>query len=150
LNPLESILRLCAASAPEPWYPRLYAKQSGVDSQALGLCLEELWLSGLIEKSPGNGETGPAISLTREGERVLLDPEALRRLRAGEGLSPNDRGALTRQALRGRLRPLVTVLLVLSNVLVFAVGYYKARQEGEGANFFNGEVNLPVLKLLEG
>ena len=150
LNPLESILRLCAAAAPEPWYPRLFAKQSGVDAQALGLCLEELWLSGLIEKSPGNDETGPAISLTREGERVLLDPEALRRLRAGEALSPNDRGALIRQALRGRLRPLVTVLLVLSNVLVFAAGYYQARQEGQDANFLSGAVNRPVLKLLEG
>ncbi|HEY7312154.1 MAG TPA: rhomboid family intramembrane serine protease [Gemmataceae bacterium] len=150
LNPLESILRLCAASAPEPWYPRLYAKQSGVNAQALGLCLEELWLSGLIEKSPGNDETGPAISLTREGERVLLDPEALGRLRAGEALSPNDRAGLIRQALSGGLRPLVTVLLVLLNVVVFAVGYFNARAVHADNAFLSGDQTVAaVLTILD-
>ncbi|HEY7428241.1 MAG TPA: rhomboid family intramembrane serine protease [Gemmataceae bacterium] len=147
LNPLESILRMCAASAPEPWYPRLYAKQTGVDTRALGRCLEELWLDGLIEKKPGNEETGPAISLTREGERVLLDPETLRRLRAGEPLSSGDRGAVIRQALRGRLRPRITVLLVLLNVLVFAAGYFKAREVGADTAFLSGSPK--VAQILE-
>jgi rhomboid protease GluP len=138
LNPLESILRMCAACAPEPWYPRLYAKQTGVDPRALAYCLEELWLSGLIDKKPGNEETGPCISLTREGERVLLDPEALRRLRADEPLSSSDRGAIIRQALRGRLRPRITVLLVLLNVLVFAAGYWLASQKGLDSAFLRG------------
>ncbi|HEY7159488.1 MAG TPA: rhomboid family intramembrane serine protease [Gemmataceae bacterium] len=150
LNPLESILRLCAASAPEPWYPRLYAKQTDVDPRALAYCLEELWLNGLIDKKPGNEETGPCISLTREGERVLLDPEALRRLRAGEPLSSSDRGAVIRQALRGRLRPRITVLLVLLNVLVFAAGYWYARQKGLDSDFLRGiPMTVPVAHLLE-
>lgn len=138
LHPLETILRLCAAAAPEPWYPRLFAKQQGVDRHALGQCLEELWLSGLIERADGGPEKGPAISLTREGQRVLLDPEALRRLRAGEPLSSSDRGAVVRQALRGRLRPLVTVALVLLNVLVFAWGYLEAHSKQLDTDFLRG------------
>jgi membrane associated rhomboid family serine protease len=142
LHPLETILRLCAAAAPEPWYPRVFVKQAGVDPQALGRCLEELWLSGLIERTPGNDETGPAISLTREGQRVLLDPECLERLRSGQPVSSTDRGAIIRQALRGRLRPVVTVALVLLNVLVFAWGYSKAREKHLDSDFLRGNVEV--------
>jgi rhomboid protease GluP len=150
LNPLESILRMCAAAAPEPWYPRLYAKQTGVDPQALSQCLEWLWLEGLLQKSAGTNETGPAITLTREGERLLLDPAALERLRAGQPLSSGDRGAVIRQALRGRSRPRITVLLVLLNVLVFAGGWYAARQMGADNDFLRGiPVTVQVGKLLE-
>ncbi len=150
LHPLETILRLCAAAAPEPWYPRLFAKQAGVDPHALGRCLEELWLSGLIERADGGPDKGPAISLSREGQRVLLDPESLRRLRAGEPISANDRGAIVRQALRGPLRPHITVLLVLLNVLVFAAGYYRARLKGEDVSFLRGApLTATVEELLE-
>ncbi len=150
LNPRETILRMCAAAAPEPWYPRLYAKQEGVEPAALAECLEEMGLDGLIRKAPGNAETGPEISLTEVGERVLLDSEALERLRSGQPLSPDDRGALVRQVFRSRLRPYVTQLLVLGNVLVFALGYYDARQKGADNHFLNGNVNAPVVRdLLE-
>jgi rhomboid protease GluP len=138
LHPFETILRLCAAAAPEPWYPRLFAQQEGVNRKALGQCLEELWLSGLIERADGGPEKGPAIALTREGQRVLLDPEALERLRAGKPVSVNDRGAIVRQALSGRIRPTVTRILVVINVLVFVAGYYAARQVGAGSEFLSG------------
>jgi membrane associated rhomboid family serine protease len=138
LHPLETILQLCAAVAPEPWYPRLFAKEEGVDPQELGRCLEELWLSGLIERRDGGPEKGPAISLTREGQRVLLDPEALERLRNGQPVSSNDRGAIVRQAMYGRMRAAVTVGLVLINVLVFARGYLSARDKGLDNDFLRG------------
>jgi rhomboid protease GluP len=138
LHPLESILRMCAAAAPEPWYPRLFAKQEGVNPQALSHCLEELWISGLIERTDGDPEKGPAVSLTRQGQRVLLDPEMLRRLRADEPLSPNDRAAVIRQVLHGRTRPYVTQLLLAVNVLVFAAGYYAAEKAGVGPAFLQG------------
>jgi membrane associated rhomboid family serine protease len=52
--------------------------------------------------------------------------------------------------LRGRLRPRITVLLVLLNVFVFAAGYYYARQMGLDAAFLRGTpVTLPVKLLLE-
>jgi rhomboid protease GluP len=137
---LEMILRLCAAVAPEPWYPRLFAKQGGVNRQALGQCLEELWLNGLIERADGGPEKGPAISLTQEGQRVLLDPEALERLRAGKPVSSNDQGAIIRGALRSRMRPTVTVVLVLLNVVIFAGGYLDARAKKADKNFLRGTV----------
>ena len=149
LHPLESILRLCAAAAPEPWYPRLFAKQEGVDRQELSRCLEELWQSGLIEKGKGDAENGPAISLTREGERVLLDPEASQRLRDGEPLSDYDRGARIRQALSGRVRPLVTRLLVALNLFVFAVCYYYTDKVGATNAFLSGSVTAPVAIVLD-
>jgi rhomboid protease GluP len=138
LHPLETILRLCAAAAPEPWYPRLFAKQEGVDPHELGRCLEELWLSGLIERADGGPEKGPAISLTREGQRVLLDPEALQRLRAGQPISSSDRAAVVRQALRGRMRPYITQLLLVLNIIVFVAGYYAAGKLGVSNEFLRG------------
>jgi rhomboid protease GluP len=138
LHPLETILQLCAAAAPEPWYPRLFVKEEGVDPQALGHHLEELWLSGLIERADGGPEKGPAISLTREGQRVLLDPEALQRLRAGQPISRTDRAGLIRQALYGRMRTGVTTALILLNVLVFGWGYLDARDKKIDNDFLRG------------
>lgn len=143
-NP-EAILRRCAAAAPSPWYPRLFAKQSGVNLETLKLYLEELWLDGLIRKAPGTSETGPAISLTPEGERVLVDPQALERLRHGQPLAPGDRGALARQVFRVRPRPYLTRLLVLLNVVVFTVGYYWARRIGADNDFLRGDPSVPAV-----
>jgi rhomboid protease GluP len=138
LHPLETILQLCAAAAPEPWYPRLYVKQEGVDSQALAHQLEDLWMSGLIERADGGPEKGPAISLTREGQRVLLDSESLQRLRAGQPISRYDRGSYIRQALYGRMRAGVTTALILLNVMVFFWGYLEARDKKIDADFLRG------------
>jgi membrane associated rhomboid family serine protease len=149
LHPLESILRMCAAAAPEPWYPRLFATQEGVDRQALGFCLEELWMRGLIERTDGGPEKGPAIALTREGQRVLLDPEALERLRAGQPLSASDRGAIVRLALSGRIRPSITRFLVVVNVLIFLAGYWTASKVGAESAFLRGSpITDPVRAVL--
>jgi rhomboid protease GluP len=148
LNPLESILRMCAASAPEPWYPRLYAKQSDVDREALGQCLDELLLDGLIEKVTGSPETGPGVALTRAGERILLDPEALGRLRAGQPVTPGGRGALVRRALSGPLHPYITILLVLLNAFVFAAGYYFARGANAANDFLRGDQNTAAVRTI--
>lgn len=146
LHPFETIMRLCAAAAPEPWYPRLFTKQEGVDRQALGRCLEEMWLSGLIERTDGGPEKGPAITLTREGQRVLLDPEALRRLRAGEPLSSSDRAAVIRRALRGKMLPAITLVLLALNILVFVVGYSRAGKVGAENAFLQGAPVSPQLR----
>jgi rhomboid protease GluP len=138
LHPFETILRLCAAAAPEPWYPRLFVNQEGVDPKALSHCLEELWISGLIERADGGPEKGPAISLTKEGQRVLLDPESLRRLRADEPLSSTDRAAVIRRLLRGQTRPYITRFLLALNILIFIAGYYSAGKVGAGNDFLRG------------
>jgi membrane associated rhomboid family serine protease len=150
-NPVEEILRLCAAAAPAPWYPKVYAKQADVEPAALAQLLEEMWLDGLIEKAGGNAETGPGISLTHLGQRVLLEPDMLERLRAGQPIGPNDRGAIVRRVFRAPLRPYVTRLIVLLNVVVFAVGYSFARRIGAAEDYLRGNpLTLQVAHLLDG
>jgi rhomboid protease GluP len=150
LHPYETILRLCAVAAPEPWYPRLFVKQEGVDPKALSHCLEELWISGLIERADGGPEKGPAISLTREGQRVLLDPEALRRLRADEPLSSTDRAAVIRRLLRSQTRPYITHFLLALNILIFIAGYYSAGKMGAGNDFLRGApITAPLLEVFD-
>ena len=48
LNPLESILRLCAAKAPDPWYPSTYAKETGTPRDSLDPYLDQLRMAGLV------------------------------------------------------------------------------------------------------
>jgi membrane associated rhomboid family serine protease len=138
LNPLEAILRLCAAAAPEPWYPRVYAKDTGVDLDRLGDCLEDLWLDGLIERAGGGKETGPGFVLTDAARRVLEDPEELQRLRDGLPLATQDRGAVVRQALRRPPRPVLTRLLLVANLLVFGYGLYRASRLHTAQEFLRG------------
>jgi rhomboid protease GluP len=150
VHPWETILRLCEAAAPEPWYPHLLAKQEGVDPQELDSCLDDLCLSGLIERVEGDSERGPAISLTREGQRVLLDPEAMQRLRAGKPLSSQDRAGFVRQALQGRSRAYFTYLLGALSLLLFVAGYYAADKVGAGSEFLRGTpLTVPFAEVLE-
>jgi membrane associated rhomboid family serine protease len=127
-NPREVLLQLCAEAAPEPWYPRLFAKSQNRDLAPLVDQLEEMWLDGLIEKGPGTPETGPAITLTPLGQQVLHDPELLQRLRDGEPLREGDYGARVRQRLRSRRPPWVTRLFALTTLLVFAAEIWLVRR----------------------
>jgi membrane associated rhomboid family serine protease len=126
MHPLEAILRLCATAAPNPWFPRDYAKTAGVSLQQLSQLLELLYLDGLVRKAPGTAGAETGFLLTVEGQRVLEDPEALERLRNGEPLVPGDRGATVRRLLGRPVRPLVTWLLLAANFLVFGYGAYLA------------------------
>src|SRR5436309_4462219 len=85
-HPFEAILRMCADADPYPWYPRDYARRSGAPEDALYHYLEMLFLEKLVQKAPGSPETGPGVTLTPAGRRVLADPEALRRLIQGRAV----------------------------------------------------------------
>jgi rhomboid protease GluP len=126
MHPLEAILRLCAAAAPRPWYPRDFAKTAGVSLRQLSRLLELLYLDGLIHKAPGTSGAEAGFLLSPEGRRVLDDPEALQRLRNGEPVVPGDRGATVRRVLNQSAPPLVTRLLLAANFLVFGYGAYLA------------------------
>ena len=78
LHPFEAILRRAARTAPQPWYPRVYAQSVGVSQDSLNGFLEELWLDGLVRKADGSPETGPGLTLTEAGRDVLEDPAALK------------------------------------------------------------------------
>jgi membrane associated rhomboid family serine protease len=118
-HPLEAILRMCARAAPQPWYFRHYAKQTGVDPDHLVDLLEVLWLEGLVQKVPGTLETGPGATLTPLGQQVLNEPAMLDRLRRGEAIRRDDPGAVVRSSLRERPRPWLTYALIAVNIVVF-------------------------------
>jgi membrane associated rhomboid family serine protease len=141
-HPLEAILRMCAQAQPQPWYHRVYAQQSGVHAEQLTALLELLWLEGLIQKAPGSPETGPGVTLTDRGREVVEDPEAMRRLIAGQLVRPGDIGGTIRQSLRQRSRPIVTQSLVAANIVVFAIGaLLAARTPGLLGEYLMGFIN---------
>ncbi len=149
MHPLEVVLRLIAAAAPQPWYPRLHAEKSGFPLDRLHYFVEHLWLDGLLRKGGGTPETGGGVLLSPAGEEVLRDPEALQRLRAGEPLKPDDRGEIVRSVLRVQQWPVVTRLLLWLNILWFAYGLYLAHSRHNAARdylstFGNGAANPGV------
>jgi membrane associated rhomboid family serine protease len=151
-NPFEVILRLCAAAAPGPWYPRVYAKNSGTDFASLRSYLEELLLDDLLVKVPGSAETGPGLLLTPAGRRVLESPDALRHLRDGRPAFPADRGEVVRHSLRRPVRPVVTRVLLWVNLAVFGYSTLLAYRYQVGSAFLTyrpgAQQNLGVALVL--
>jgi membrane associated rhomboid family serine protease len=121
-SPLETLLNIVAASAPDPWYPRRHAEETDVDPDVLGEVLEMAWLEKLVEKSGSGPETGPGFVLTELGEQVRHDPEALQRLRDGLPLVENDPGAIIRSSLRLPFTPGLSKIILFANFLVFGYG----------------------------
>jgi membrane associated rhomboid family serine protease len=127
MGPLEKLLRMIAAAAPQPWYPRQYAETTRFPLDVLLYYLEHLWLDGLLQKGDMS-EWSAGLLLSPAGEKVLREPESLRRLRDGEPLEPGDRGGIVRAVFRKPQRPVLTRLLLWANVLWFAWGFYLAQR----------------------
>jgi rhomboid protease GluP len=138
MSPFEAVLRRIAAAAPQPWYPRAYAKERGVELGHVAYLLEFLWLDGLVRNTPPVEGVGAGVMLSPEGECVLQDPEALQRLHEGRPLVEGDRGGIIRLALRQSGTPVVTRVLVALNVLVFGYGAYLARGQGALPKYLSG------------
>jgi membrane associated rhomboid family serine protease len=129
---LESILKLCAESAPVPWYPSSAGRPDGLSDGDLAECLELLHRSGLIAQTVSPRGFGNGYILTSEGDRALREPATLKRLggRApGRSAPPphlNERQWEKSQAIRSRLmdprRPVVSYTLIALNVLVHVIG----------------------------
>lgn len=153
-SPLELILRQCAATAPEPWYPKSYAIATGVSRDRLDPPLERLRMAGLVRLTDWVQGHGQGYVLTPDGERVLRNPREVARLQAGElptpraerddpaprprGMTHYERGEAVREALLGSFTPRATFLLVLANVGVFLVGAMMAQQAGVLHNYLSG------------
>jgi membrane associated rhomboid family serine protease len=128
-DPLEAILRLCAAAAPKPWRPDGHARAAGLSAEEFDECLEDLTLDGLVRKAEGTPEAGSGLTLTPRGAEVLNDPAALRRLRDGRAVVPGDRGCVVREAVRRETPPVVTRALLAANVIVFVSTLLLARPD---------------------
>jgi rhomboid protease GluP len=153
LHAFEAILRMCARSAPEPWYPRLYAQSVGMAPDALYAHLEELWLDGLVRKASGPPESGPGLTLTEAGRDLLDDPAALQRLKEGRAVKPGDQGGAVREAFRRRTRPIATLGVIAVNAAAFLYTVYLASRLGIVSDFIAlspfGEANPVVAQRVQ-
>jgi rhomboid protease GluP len=162
---LEIILRECAAFQPQPWYPSVFARSTGVPRGALDACLDKLRLGGLLHLTPWVQEHGQGYQLTQHGADVLRQPRLLARLRQGDvpaatgittapgsrpgmgepGYREHRLGDLTGEKVRSALlddsRPIVTQGLLMLNILWFLVGMalYVSKLGGQpGVYLFGG------------
>jgi rhomboid protease GluP len=135
----ETILRNCAAAAPRPWFPAVYARDNGVARDLLDSKLDWLRMGGLIRIADWVQGQGQGYTLTPEGKQVLESPRELDRLRKGQMPVPAsakaeelrqpeprgsawERGEVVRDALVFRREPLVTRFLLFLNAAVFMAG----------------------------
>jgi membrane associated rhomboid family serine protease len=134
---LESILRLCAEKAPEPWYPSTYAKETGTTRDGLDPHLDQLRMAGLIRLTDWVAGQGQGYALTPAGEEILQNPRQLARLAAGKwspavvrenrptasASSPWERGEAVRAALLYPVQPVVTFVLIAVNVGIYLLEF---------------------------
>src|SRR6267378_5751680 len=83
-NPLEMILRLCAAEAPKPWYPSVYTQTTGEPRDRLDPHLDRLRLGGFVQLTDWVQGKGQGYALTPAGGQLLEQPRLLARLRNGD------------------------------------------------------------------
>jgi membrane associated rhomboid family serine protease len=152
MHPLEAVLTFCAEAAPSPWYPSTFVQTSGVPREKLDPHLDALRLGGLIRLTDWVQGHGQGYALTPEGEQTVKSPRLLEKLRAHgvpkkpapPALAPAratsattwDRGEKIRAALLSPPRPIVSLILILANIVVFLVGLMLAVREHVPVNEF--------------
>jgi membrane associated rhomboid family serine protease len=136
---LESLLHLCADSAPRPWRPAVFARTHGVDRDSLDEPLNRLRNAGLIKLTDWEAGVGQGYVLTKSGEAALNDRAALARHLSGKPQTQFDpaatprarpdtyaRGEAIRSAVFDHHRAPVTRALIAIQIVVFAIGLYFA------------------------
>jgi membrane associated rhomboid family serine protease len=145
----EELFRLCAAAAPKPWYPKVYARSSNVPRDNLDVPLTELRIAGLVKLTDWEPDVGQGYVLTAFGEEALQNPTLLSQLCRGAAIAPSakpneaqladlrpagpttlERGDAVRAALHSPGKPVVTPVLILLNVLAFAASLVVALRAG--------------------
>src|SRR5437899_10285053 len=84
----ETILQNCAAAAPRPWFPAVYARENGGVRDVLDSKVDWLRMGGLIRIADWVQGQGQGYTLTPEGKQVLESPRELDRLRKGQMPAP--------------------------------------------------------------
>lgn len=162
----EALLQLCAAAAPKPWHPKVYARESGVPRDSLDSPLNDLRLAGLMRLTEWEKGWGQGYVLTEFGEQVLKNPAALAKFREGvhavvrthiisppeapdsppAPLTAFDRGEELRNALYYPEPPRVVPILILINMIAFAITFYMAIRADIPANRFASQGDSIVLR----
>jgi rhomboid protease GluP len=139
--PLEAILRLCAAAAPVPWYPKRAAADLGLTESDLSAFVEQLRSGGLISRTDAVRDYGRGYVLTPAGVHALQDPGDLEWLRRGHVPPPRsalaepaatlpEREQAVRMSLLAPFTAYVTYGLIAVNVAVFLWGMYLGQRQG--------------------
>src|SRR5262245_61783442 len=148
----ETVLRQALAVAPNPWYPKQYAADSGADLESLYGPLNDLRLANLVELTEWVPGKGQGYILTPLGKEVLNDPVVLARLREGKppvepapaaepvstpgGMTRFDRGEEARRAFYEPGPAWVVLALLVVNVVMFLASIGVAAHEGAGVGAF--------------
>ena len=110
------VLRWCAASAPELWFPSSESRTHNVPRESLDAPLARLRQAGLIRIADWVRGRGQGYAITAEGVRSLEPPAEVAPETLVEQVieTPYDRGELTREAfLAPRPAAVVPALLLL-------------------------------------
>ena len=149
------VIRWCAESAPELWFPSAAAAASGVPRDAFQEPLRLLRLAELVAVADWVAGRGQGYRLTAAGERVAraggvvppdaapeappVGPEPL------SGLSLNDRGLMTREAFQDPRAAIVSPALILVCLVWFAAGLVVAWRAGVPGLTYLRSGESPVL-----
>jgi membrane associated rhomboid family serine protease len=133
-NP-DTVLRLCAAADPAPWFPSQYAQDTGVDRNGLDDPLNQLRVEGLVRIGGWEAGRGQCYVLTDAGRARLASPRPLPKLldRAALAVPPMprpsrltawERGEAVRSAFfaDSSLRTPVLIAFVAAQVITFCAG----------------------------
>jgi membrane associated rhomboid family serine protease len=160
---LETILRQCGASKPQPWYPRPFAEAMGIPRDTVDAALDRLRMRGLVQLTEWVRDHGQGYALTPDGERVLQDGRLLAQVRAGKvpaarppaedaprsrsgRLTPYERGEIIRAALTQQTPPVATGVIIALNIAVFLAGIALAMQRHVPLNQFIWGSDLVILE----
>lgn len=159
---LEMLLRECQATTPQPWYPSIYVKETGLDRGMIDHELDRLRMTGLLRLTEWVQGNGQGYVLTPEGMQVLQSPRLLRQLRDGKPVtlrvepieepaafrdSPWDRGEAVREVLINPAKPRATLTLVFINILVFLIGLSMAMDKGVSGEYLGFSADPQVLSI---
>ncbi len=149
----EALLRLCAAAAPEPWYPKVYAQTSGVPRDSLDVPLNELRLASLVRLTEWQKDRSQGYALTDSGHEVLNNPALLAKFRAGiplplakplpvepplstGGTTPLERGEKAIKSLYEPEPPRMAPVLIVINLVVYILSFIDALRRGVPVDIF--------------
>ncbi|MCI0684917.1 MAG: rhomboid family intramembrane serine protease [Gemmataceae bacterium] len=150
------VLQACAQS-PAPLFPAELAATSGIDRARLDEAIDRLRLNGYIQIADWVQGKGQGYTLTPAGAAALTKPTELRQPAAAPPEpAPErrrvpltwERGELIRSALVEPTPPVVTMVLLFANLLMFAIGLgWALLRDIALADYFTGSVSVQLANL---